>query len=54
MPILTHIEVGWVASIALIVVNGLQFLILFLALSLAVNVWSTAAIGYKTWWATRF
>ena len=46
----THItQVGWAAGIVLIVMMGIQFWFLPLALSLAVNLWSTVAIGFKTW-----
>ncbi|KZV70831.1 hypothetical protein PENSPDRAFT_734458 [Peniophora sp. CONT] len=43
----------WIAGIALHAVVGVQFWFLALALSLAVNIWSTTIIGYKTWHRRR-
>ncbi|VDB97467.1 unnamed protein product [Peniophora sp. CBMAI 1063] len=51
--VLVLMILGWIASIALLVLVGLEFLVLPLALSLAVNLWSTAIIGYKTWHRRR-
>ncbi|VDC00451.1 unnamed protein product [Peniophora sp. CBMAI 1063] len=43
----------WIAGVAILATFGLQFLLIPLALSLTVNIWSTAAIGYKTWHRRR-
>ncbi|KZV70820.1 hypothetical protein PENSPDRAFT_685109 [Peniophora sp. CONT] len=50
---LVLIILGWIAGIALLVVFGVQYWFLPLALSLAVNLWSTAVIGFKTWHRRR-
>ncbi|KZV70829.1 hypothetical protein PENSPDRAFT_430315 [Peniophora sp. CONT] len=39
----------WIAGIAILATFGIQFLLIPLALSLSVNLWSAGAIGYKTW-----
>ena len=49
VTLLTAPLVTWAAGVALLAIFGLRFLLLPLALSLTVNLWSTAAIGYKTW-----
>ncbi|KZV70819.1 hypothetical protein PENSPDRAFT_651129 [Peniophora sp. CONT] len=50
---LVLIILTWIAGIAILSVFGIQFLLIPLALSLSVNLWSTAAIGYKTWLRRR-
>ncbi|VDC05200.1 unnamed protein product [Peniophora sp. CBMAI 1063] len=39
----------WIAGIAILAMFGIQFALIPLALSLSINLWSTGAIGYKTW-----
>lgn len=42
-------SVTWIAGITILAMFGIQFALIPLALSLSINIWSTAAIGYKTW-----
>ncbi|VDB97471.1 unnamed protein product [Peniophora sp. CBMAI 1063] len=47
------VVVTWIAGIAILLKSGTQFVLIPLALSLSVNIWSTVAIGYKTWHRRR-
>ncbi|VDC05199.1 unnamed protein product [Peniophora sp. CBMAI 1063] len=43
----------WIAGITILSMLGISFLLVPLALSLSVNIWSTSVIGYKTWHRRR-